>query len=436
MHTVTPTTKLQRGGPPPHALLITLTCLAVAIIPPAFAHRPVKTTIEGKLFLTETELRHEITTAHFLLPPAQGVPLLPDDATLEELPPEIQRYMATEHPVTIDGIRVPPAIRDLELNPVPVALYINALTNYVQVAFTAAYAINMPPRQISLVWQIYPDEPEGGWEGLVDADQDPYQIIQTFDVRGVGDFVYFHPDEPEFVWHDLTAQVRDPAQTTEVSRSTLPVPVASLLVCVLGVLFLIRLSRSKRSRLVRILVAAEFLILAFLVSSIARVEAPHPLHHVALPSDTKALSIFRSLHANVYRAFEYTQEEDIYDVLAQSVDGPLLTDLYAQIYKSLVLRFSGGAVCKVAKVEILETALAEKSRGGAGREHVLTVDCRWRVHGIVEHWEHLHRRVNEYQARFEISPRAGKWKICGVDITRQERVEAEDEGKRAEKLKD
>ena len=261
---------------------------------------------------------------------------------------------------------------------------------------------------------------------IVDADQDPYQVIQTFDVRGVGDFVYFHPDEPEFVWHDLSRQVQPPAQTTAVTRSTLPIPIASLLVCAVGALFLVRLSRRQHSRSIRFAVAAEFLVLAFLVSSIARIEVPHPLHHVAMPSDSKAIAIFESLHANVYRAFDYTREEDIYDVLAQSVNGPLLNDLYTQIYKSLVLRFSGGAVCKVARVEILDAVLTDKAQGGAGREHVLKVDCRWRVHGIVEHWEHLHRRINEYQARFVLSPRAGKWKICSVDITRQDRIQTED----------
>ncbi len=413
----------SRGG---FALVVCFAVFSILLTSTAFAHRPIDTTIAGSLFLTDTELRHEIKVGHFLLPPSQKLSMAIGSIDSNQLNSDIQEYIATKHPVTIDRIRVPPTIRDLDLAAVTNAPYLNARTNYIRVAFTAAYAIKMPPRQISLVWQLYPGEPEGGWKGIVDADQDPYQVIQTFDVRGVGDFVYFHPDEPEFVWHDLRTPGRAAAPNTQASRSAVPIPILSLCVCLVAVFTLTQMTRRKRSLPVRIVIAAEFLVLAFLVSSIVRVNLPNPLQRVSMPSDTQALGIFESLHANVYRAFDYTREEDIYDVLAQSVDGALLNDLYAQIYKSLVLRFSGGAVCKVARVEILEATLEEKTWGGRGREHVLTVNCHWRVQGIVEHWEHLHRRINEYQARFTLSPRGGEWKICDIDITRQERVGTED----------
>ena len=145
-----------------------------------------------------------------------------------------------------------------------------------------------------------------------------------------------------------------------------------------------------------------------------------------MPSDPQALSLFSALHANIYRAFDYTSEEDIYDVLSQSVDGDLLDDLYTKIHKSLILRYKGGAVCKISKVDILEAEVIEKRRGRNALEHQIIIDSHWQVQGIVEHWEHLHRRVNAYEARFTLSARSGSWKLCKMDITRQERVTAED----------
>lgn len=125
----------------------------------AFAHRPLNTTIEGALLLDETELKYEIKIAHFLLPPTKDCTanaLTPDSNALQL---SIGQYIAQKHPVTIDGIRVPPTIGNLKLTPVEDGIYVNTPTNYIRVEFSAAYAINMPPRQISLVWQLYPFAP-------------------------------------------------------------------------------------------------------------------------------------------------------------------------------------------------------------------------------------------------------------------------------------
>ena len=110
---------------------------------------------------------------------------------------------------------------------------------------------------------------------------------------------------------------------------------------------------------------------------------------------------------NVYRAFDYRGEEVIYDVLSRSASGDLLTDIYLETRRGLVLANQGGARVKVKDIEMLETSLLE-SQGDS-----ITVDSRWSVFGSVGHWGHIHQRKNGYHARLEISEIDGMWKLTG-----------------------
>ncbi|MBT3192656.1 MAG: hypothetical protein HN341_08895 [Verrucomicrobia bacterium] len=399
--------------------------LTTVLATTALAHRLLSTTIKGSLFLDEDGLRHEIQVAHFLLPPAKALETVPDLASNDALLQEIRDYIAEQHPVKIDGIRVLPTIQDLTFAPVRNGAYLNTSTNYIRVAFTVSYATMMPPKQISFVWQLFPGAPDEGWAGLVDQDQDPYEIIQTFATYGEGNFVFFSPSEPEFIWH-AEPSGRHPTASAVHSDPQWRIPILSLMLAILAGLYLTSPPHRSRPLRVRLPLAGALLVMACLSLHLLSVPVPSPFSRIQMPTDDEALTLFAALHANIYRAFDYGSEEEIYDVLSQSVDGALLDDLYAQIYKSLILRYSGGAVCKVAKVDILEARLIQKTREAVSGEHTVEIGCKWQVQGIVEHWEHLHRRVNEYEARFTLSPRARTWKICRVDITSQERVEAED----------
>jgi hypothetical protein len=119
---------------------------------------------------------------------------------------------------------------------------------------------------------------------------------------------------------------------------------------------------------------------------------------------------------NVYRAFDYRGEEVIYDVLAQSASGELLTDIYLETRRGLELASQGGARVKVKDIELLESSLVD-SQGGS-----LTVESRWNVFGSVGHWGHIHQRKNGYHARLEISEVDGAWKLSGLEILEEERL--------------
>jgi hypothetical protein len=106
----------------------------------------------------------------------------------------------------------------------------------------------------------------------------------------------------------------------------------------------------------------------------------------------------------------------IYDVLARSVSGDLLADIYLETQGSLVLANQGGARVKVKSIEMISTEL--KDRDG----NRLTVASEWVVSGSVGHWGHVHQRTNSYQAELELSEIDNAWKLTGLEILQEERL--------------
>ena len=119
---------------------------------------------------------------------------------------------------------------------------------------------------------------------------------------------------------------------------------------------------------------------------------------------------------NVYRAFDYREEERIYDVLERSVDGDLLTEIYLEARRGLELASQGGARAKVKDVELVELEARPAEAGG------VAATATWIVSGQVGHWGHLHQRKNRYRAALDIHPLDGTWKLTGIEILEEERI--------------
>jgi hypothetical protein len=136
------------------------------------------------------------------------------------------------------------------------------------------------------------------------------------------------------------------------------------------------------------------------------------------PADDAArAALAETLLRNIYRGFDYRSESDIYDALAQSVAGDLRTDLYLKIKQGLIVQEQGGAVARVQEVKVIrsEPAVAKPEGGFAER-------VTWQVAGTVEHWGHIHTRINEYTADLGITPQDGAWKIVSMKVVRQSQV--------------
>lgn len=136
-------------------------------------------------------------------------------------------------------------------------------------------------------------------------------------------------------------------------------------------------------------------------------------------SDKSAGKIHETLLRNVYRAFDYRSESDVYDALARSVGGELLDEIYLQIRKSLAMQEQGGAISRIRKVEIVEGRVKDSD------DDSFRYAGNWIVEGTVEHWGHIHARTNGYSAEFSIREIEGAWKIVDLQVTKQERLKFE-----------
>ncbi len=135
------------------------------------------------------------------------------------------------------------------------------------------------------------------------------------------------------------------------------------------------------------------------------------------PHQQRAQAIVGDLLHNIYRAFDYREEGDIYDVLAGSVSGELLTDIFLETKRSLVLANQGGAEAKVKDVELTNLVLAPGNEQGR-----FQVEADWTVHGSVGHWGHIHQRSNRYLARLTVAVDDGQWKLHDLAVLQQERL--------------
>ncbi len=132
-------------------------------------------------------------------------------------------------------------------------------------------------------------------------------------------------------------------------------------------------------------------------------------------TDQRAEEIVSALLHNVYRAFDFRDEETIYDTLEHSVTGDLLTSTYIETRRGLELASQGGARAKVQEIEMIEVDAERESTG-------FRATCTWNVAASVGHWGHIHQRRNQYVAELTIEPVDGVWKITGLELIEEQRL--------------
>lgn len=130
-------------------------------------------------------------------------------------------------------------------------------------------------------------------------------------------------------------------------------------------------------------------------------------------------AILDSLLQNVYRAFDFRDEEDVYDKLAISVSGDLLADLYLKQRNSLIVEQAGGAQAKVEEIVIEAVAVSESAKHAGA----INLKAQWTALGQVGHWGHIHTRQNRYDAIVTIKPIDGAWKIVDLELLEETRID-------------
>lgn len=163
-----------------------------------------------------------------------------------------------------------------------------------------------------------------------------------------------------------------------------------------------------------LLVVAAILLLPY-----ARIQVVRPASMLNSLDEQEAQNILNSLLKNVYRAFGFRQESDVYDKLAISVQGDLLADIYLQNRKSFVVKKASGAQARVNSVGVL-SAIASPVEG---KSNAFEVDATWTAQGSVGHWGHVHTRMNYYDAAITIEVVDGTWKITALELLEEMRIE-------------
>ncbi|MDV7144292.1 hypothetical protein R3X27_16530 [Tropicimonas sp. TH_r6] len=120
---------------------------------------------------------------------------------------------------------------------------------------------------------------------------------------------------------------------------------------------------------------------------------------------------------NVYRAFDFRTEDQVYDRLALSLDGPVLEQVYLEQRDALRIERAGGADARVKALDV--TGVSPQDTADPG---TLRLRAEWVVRGTVGHWGHVHSRTNAYEAELTVVPVDGVWKIRGFDVISQERM--------------
>jgi hypothetical protein len=202
----------------------------------------------------------------------------------------------------------------------------------------------------------------------------------------------------------------------DASPKTIALPLLSLACLALGVFFVIRAPRDRAVSLP--LVATVVLgIVAIVFWPRFRVHAPSPLGTTAAATREEATEVVHALLENVYRSFDFREEEAIYDALARTTAGELLTDVYLQTRRALVLENQGGAQARVQSVEVVaaEPRTLPEGTGFAAR-------CTWNVTGSVGHWGHLHQRRNQYEADVTVQVQDNGWRITKLELLNEVRL--------------
>ena len=259
--------------------------------------------------------------------------------------------------------------------------------------------LGQPAQQVTLRWHDFaPDR-------ITDPlDPPPLPVTGEIQAQGLVDPFMLTPAEPAYTWSRTSGGLGDrlatfPTPTAVVSPTSVALR-AGFGASMVGTLLLWR--RSTRRFPV---VAAASVSLGLFVFM---VRTPHR----ELPSEQLSTAA-TALHLNMYRAFDYTDRDTVYDSLALSVDGNLLDTVYEEIFASLVMRDEGGAVARVTSIthhDVTPQPPTLVTQGGRTRWSSM-VRVQWTVRGRVTHWGHSHQRADRWSAVFQLQETADGWRF-------------------------
>ena len=374
-------------------------------------------------YIQDHEVRHEILIP--LLTLDESVLISRADENFLEIAEQdlaaeqIRAFFQAGNPVEIDGVVVEPVVDRLDFYGLDFKDFaIRAERTRVSMAsarvgIILSYRAQGTPNTVQVTWDRF-----NRFIWAVNMIVFAYEDNQSVTLTRIG-------RQNTYTWQNPGRPPAPPLRQVDLvlpERPTWPLSLVSLGLALLIPAVVLYRPRSKFCGPVVLLLIGA----AVAAWPLAQWELPSPLAAAPQLDEEQAAAILAALHKNIYRAFDYRDEEQVYDALAKSVDGPLLRELYLEIRRGLVMQEQGGAVSRIREVEILEGEKLPPRRIPANLdERAFVYHCRWTVAGTVEHWGHIHARTNEYRANLTVEPRDNAWKITALQLQDERRVRFE-----------
>lgn len=335
----------------------------------------------------------------------------------ESLKQRLGKFIASKNPLSIDGKLAKPIIdrinfvrlslRGIQVMEAPERL--DQSTAIVGVIL--AFIVPGLPQKVSVNWELFSDQ----IKKIPTIATDPAGPFRSFVV----------PNDNKHEWQNFLKNYSPPTIAEikiapELRSVFLPIPTLGLLAAAaLAMLFGLRTSLGKeRSRLRAMAPAIALLIAGVVMMPFGHFQIVNPIAGTPVPAAEQANPVVKNILANIYRAFDFRREENVYDKLALTVAGDQLTEIYLQNRQAMVLQKQGGARARVQSVKVTGVDNVRPLDDGKG----FRVRARWSVQGSVGHWGHVHQRRNLYEAELSISEVAGLWKLSKFDLIEEKRM--------------
>ncbi len=380
-----------------------------------------KSALMSFLYVEPYEVRHEVLTRVKDLEQWMDLGLSGGEyielAELGPLKKRVGEFFLGKNAVLVDGKPGAPildridyvkvALSGIQLMEKPERLEISTAI----LGIIIAYITDGLPREVSVDWELFTDQ---------------IQQVPTMSVDPAGPLPSFlTPDDNVLVWKNFLKKYKLPKVeelAVDESLMSFSLPAASIF-CLLMLLPIVRQGSVRRrdgvSILLPLLLGVAVVVGSALLYPYGQVALSRPAAVSPTLAEADVEVILHALLKNVYRAFDFREEGDVYDKLALSVSGDLLTDVYLQSRKSFEVKKAGGAQAKVKEVEILE------AEGSPRPDGYLAYACKakWTALGTVGHWGHVHSRKNLYDANITIEAADGAWKITELELLEEERID-------------
>jgi hypothetical protein len=263
-----------------------------------------------------------------------------------ELKNKISQFLVQHNLVKVDGDLQQPIIdkihfvevklSGIQIQQIPEPLdYSSAIIGVI-----FAYPNDGIPQEVTVDWDLFSDRIREVPNSATDpAGPMPYLL---------------KPDDNIVIWKNYLKKYKLPTiSEVSVTNASIDIPYLTFLI-ILSVIAAVYIKKKKGLSFSKIKISGMIVlvILSLLLIPFA-FSVDLPFLSKKSFSKPEASELIDRILKNTYRAFDFREESDVYDKLAVSIEGELLSDIYIQTKKSMVIENQGGIQVKVDNIKII-----------------------------------------------------------------------------------